>query len=210
LRTDGLWTTAEVVGAAGEALGMDVTRRPVPARTAGADAAAPVPSRRVRVAGSVAIVPALDTAELGFLAAFCESRRWDRPGGPYEVPSNPLAECVDPTVDIAAFGRPPAGQPSLSCAWLPTGTGATLVPRHDVRGGDEVVAWLRYLRVHFLGRGHVCSRGARGVPGFGAHTLVGAVAIADATTGGLEAVIVGADGLRRVRLHPPAPGRLRA
>jgi hypothetical protein len=186
---------------------MNLTRKPAPARTPGPDATAPIPSHRVRVTGCLAIDPVLDPAELAFLAAFCESRRWDRPGGPYGVPANPLAECVDVAVDIAAFGRPPAGQPSLVCAWLPTATGAALVPRQVVACADEVVGWLRYLCDHFLRGTHAAAGRAPGVPRFRPHILVGAVAIADGATGGLDAVLVRADGFTQVRLHPPAPGR---
>jgi hypothetical protein len=205
-----LWTTAGPPGGAREAAGMNPTRRPAPARSAGVDDAAPMPSHRVRVTGCVAIDPALDAAELGFLAAFCESRRWDRPGGPYEVPANPLAECVDVTVDIAAFGRPTAGQPSLVCAWLPTGTGSALMPRPVVSCADEVVGWLRYLCDHFLVGDQAAARRVPGVPSFRPHTLAGAVAIADEATGSLDALVVRADGLTRVRLHPPVSGRLSA
>ena len=39
--------------------------------------------------GHVDIAPALNEAEIDYLEAFCASRRWERPGGPYEVPGNP-------------------------------------------------------------------------------------------------------------------------
>jgi len=171
--------------------------------TARLDDAARGDSVCVRATGSVVLDPALDPGELAFLAAFCESRRWARPGGPYDVPSHPLAECVDPTADLAAFSRPASGQPSLTCAWLPTGAGTALVPRAVVTSADEVVGWLRYLREHFLGPGIPAARGAPGVPQFRRHVLVGAVAIADDATGGLEAVLVRGSDLTRVRLHPP-------
>lgn len=171
------------------------------------DDAARIGSAGVRATGSLVLDPPLDPGELAFLAAFCESRRWTRPGGPYDVPSNPLAECVDPNVDLAAFSRPAAGQPSLVCAWLPAGPGSALVPRAVVTSADEVVAWLRYLREHFLGPGIPAARAAPGVPRFRRHLLVGAVAITDDETGALEAVIVRGSDLTRVRLHPPREGR---
>jgi hypothetical protein len=170
-------------------------------------AGAPVPSGRVRVTGRLAVRPGLDPGELAYLSAFCESRRWDRAGGPYAVPSNPLAECVDVTVDVDAFARPAAGQPSLTCAWLPTESGLALVPRAVVASADEVVAWLDYLRSHFLGTHPLAAATRSGVPRFGRHPLDGAVAIADGTSGALDAVLVADGELRRVRLHPPTARR---
>jgi len=161
----------------------------------------------VRVTGRVAIEPALDPGELAYLTAFCESRRWDRAGGPYAVPSNPLAECVDVAVDVEAFTRPAAGQPSLTCAWLPADSGTALVPRVVVDSADEVVEWLAYLREHLLGTGSLAAAGAPGVPLFGPHTLAGAIAIADGTSGRLDALLVGDGKLTRVRLHPRTADR---
>lgn len=162
----------------------------------------------VRVTGRIAVDPGLDARELAYLAAFCESRRWDRDGGPYAVPPNPLAECVDAAVEMEAFTRPAAGQPSLTCAWLPDESGLALVPRAAVAAADDVGAWLTYLLDHFLGsRGTRAAAVASGVPRFGAHTLTGAVAIADGSSGALDALVVVDGGLRRVRLHPPTVDR---
>lgn len=167
----------------------------------------PSPPGRVRVTGRLSIDPGLSPAELAYLSAFCESRRWDRPGGPFAVPSNPLAECMDVTVEVEAFTRPAAGQPSLTCAWLPTESGTALVPRAVVAAADEVVAWLDYLRDHFLTMRHPEREGRSGVADFGPHTLTGAVAIADGDSGALDALVIRDGALTRVRLYPPAADR---
>ncbi|HEY6738026.1 MAG TPA: hypothetical protein VI076_04190, partial [Actinopolymorphaceae bacterium] len=101
--------------------------------------------------------PGLGPAEYEYLLAFAESRRWNRPGGPYVVPDNPLAECTDPAVDLERYVVPAEGQPGLHCPWQPSQDGRALVPNIDPVTGpptsvDEVVAWLVYLRDHFLRR----------------------------------------------------------
>jgi hypothetical protein len=48
--------------------------------------------------GHVDMTPVLNEQERAYLAAFSDSRRWARPGGPYEVPGNPAAEYDDPTL----------------------------------------------------------------------------------------------------------------
>jgi hypothetical protein len=185
---------------------MAIPRKPARSPADRADGA-PVPAGRVRVTGRMAVDPVLDPGELAYLSAFCESRRWNRPGGPYVVPSNPLAECVDVTVDVDAFTRPGAGQPSLTCSWLPAEAGSVLVPRDVVGSADEVVAWMTYLREHFLGSGRLVATGAPGVPPFGPHALAGAVAIADGASGSLEALLVRDGELKRVLLHPATADR---
>lgn len=184
---------------------------PIPTRSSRSPAArvagAPAPPGRVRVTGQVVIHPGLDLDEFAYLSVFCESRRWDRPGGPYAVPSNPLAECVDVDVDVDAFARPAAGQPSLTCAWLPADSGLALLPRDVVASADEVVAWLAYLAAHFLVTRPAAAAGIAGVPRFGRHTLVGAVAVADGISGNLEAVLIGDGVLTRALLRPPTSDR---
>lgn len=184
---------------------------PIPKRSSRSQAAraagAPDPPGRVRVTGRVDVQPGLDGDEFAYLSAFCESRRWDRAGGPYAVPSNPLAECLDVTVVVDAFVRPAVGQPSLTCAWLPAESGLALVPRAVVASADEVVAWLVYLRSHFLGTPSPAAAGRPGVPRLHRHELTGAVAIADGDSGSLDALLVGDGKLTRVRLHPPVTDR---
>ena len=51
--------------------------------------------------GHIDITPPLNDDEINYLTAFAESRRCDRPGGPYDVPGNPAAErnlLVDRTI----------------------------------------------------------------------------------------------------------------
>lgn len=162
------------------------------------------------VTGLLAFDPALTVAETTYLTLFCESRRWDRADGPYAVPANPLAECVDPRLDLDAFTRPPAGQPSLHCPWQPTPDGRALLPQPLPCTSDEVVAWLTYLHEHFFAadagmEGLAVAGGlgeVSGFTGFGSHLLTGAVAIADSATGRLEAVLVRDGQIDRRLLHP--------
>jgi len=163
------------------------------------------------VTGLLAIQPALSVAETTYLTQFCESRRWDRPGGPYAVPANPAAECLDAQLDMDAFVRPASGQPSLYCPWLPGPDGRSLRPKYrplvsdgsDAAGeepgpaaaADRVVAWLAYLYEHFFAPdarlvGVLPAAGADGFDGFEPHDLAGAVAVSDPRTGRLDAVVV--------------------
>lgn len=99
--------------------------------------------------GHFTITPALNPAELEYLTAFAESRRWDRPGGPYEVPDNPRADEHE-TGDVERRNRTAPGQPSLYCQWVVCPQGCCLT--HD--GHEKFYAptqWLEYLIVHFLG-----------------------------------------------------------
>lgn len=164
----------------------------------------------VTVTGLLVFDPALTVAETAYLSLFCESRRWDRGGGPYAVPANPLAECLDPRLDLDAFTRPPAGQPSLHCPWQPTPDGRALIPQPLPCTSDEVVAWLTYLQEHFF----AADAGMEGLDvvdgldevgeftGFGPHLLTGAVALADPATGRLEALLVRDGRFERRQLHP--------
>lgn len=102
--------------------------------------------------GHFTITPALNPAEVEYLTAFAESRRWDRPGGPYAVPDNPRAEDRQEwaQADVARRNQIAPGQPSLYCQWVVCPEGCCLT--HD--GHEKFYApnaWLRYLQVHFLG-----------------------------------------------------------
>ncbi|WP_375479089.1 hypothetical protein [uncultured Jatrophihabitans sp.] len=101
--------------------------------------------------GFVEISPPLNASEQAYLTAFAQSRRHDRPGGPYEVPDNPAAENREPVtgVDHDAYNRPGDGQPSLWCQWVPALDGACL----SFNGCEKfygAAAWMRYLIDHFL------------------------------------------------------------
>lgn len=97
--------------------------------------------------GYVNVTPALNDAEVEYLTAFSESRRWDRPDGPYVVPGNPaLPEEFD---DVEAYNRPAPGEPGLWCCWVPCGEGCCLA----YNGREkfyEPTAWLEYLIDTFL------------------------------------------------------------
>lgn len=97
--------------------------------------------------GHIDIAPSLNEEEIAYLTAFSASRRFDRPGGPYEVPGNPYAEALD---DIPTDRyNDPAGQPGLWCQWVPCWEGCCLT----FDGNEKFyrsVEWLRYLIAHFL------------------------------------------------------------
>lgn len=162
----------------------------------------PVAAGRRGVAGALRLDPVLSRVELGYLVPFCESRRWNRPEGPYAVPGNPLAECADAALDLDAFVRAAPGQPSLCCCWRPRVDGTALEP---VAAGPvaEVAGWLDYLLDHFIGPAARC----RSLPAFGAfaaHRLTGAVAVAE-PTGRLELVRVRQGRAVRSLVHPGRP-----
>lgn len=101
--------------------------------------------------GCVEIWPPLNASEQAYLTAFAQSRRYDRPGGPYDVPGNPAAEDREPRTvhDDDAYNRPGTGQPSLWCQWVPALDGTCL----SYDGGEKfygAAAWMRYLVDHFL------------------------------------------------------------
>ena len=99
--------------------------------------------------GHVECDPPLNEAEQVYLLAFASSRRYHRPGGPYEVPGNPAAEEAEMPVDRVAYNTVGPGQPSLWCDWQPSWNGCCLSP-----GGAEkfygASEWMAYLIDHFL------------------------------------------------------------
>jgi hypothetical protein len=98
--------------------------------------------------GHIEIEPPLNDAEMSYLSAFHHSRRWDRPGGPYEVPGNPFVE-ESPQGDIDAYNRPAPGQPQLWCQWQVCWDGCCLT-FDGMEKFYAPVPWLRYLIEHFL------------------------------------------------------------
>lgn len=67
----------------------------------------------------IEVAPRLGEAEQLYLTAFSASRRWDRPGGPYEVPASPYAERDSLPADLDRYNSTLEGQPSLWCGWVP-------------------------------------------------------------------------------------------
>jgi len=101
--------------------------------------------------GHVDVTPSLNAAEQTYLTAFSASRRFTRPGGPYDVPGNPQAEAVEGSTaaGIDDYNTPPDGQPGLWCDWVPCWDGCCLA----FNGHEKFyspVRWLEYLIDHFL------------------------------------------------------------
>ncbi|MGW0230508.1 hypothetical protein ACWDWO_19515 [Actinopolymorpha singaporensis] len=164
-----------------------------------------------RIVGRVLVDPPLRTEEFEYLAAFTESRRWHRPDGPYAVPGNPLAECLDPGLDLTHYAEPAPGQPGLWCPWRPADSGRALVPVFEPAFGDgsppeEAASWLAYLRDHFLRADAVASGNsddrARWFGGFGFdHVLDGAAVVCSEWSGRLTLIEMSANSLS---VHPLA------
>lgn len=138
--------------------------------------------------GHVTINPPLNAAERDYLIAFSESRRWDRPSGPYTVAPHPReddyeAEGVSRSASDHPGGawpgnHPPAGQPGLWCDWTPCPKGCCLSHNGAEKfyGAGE---WLRYVIDHFLRPGAEARRsGLACFEGFTFdHTCSGIVAV---------------------------------
>lgn len=125
--------------------------------------------------GHIDITPTLNEAEVAYLTAFHHSRRFDRPGGPYEIPANPFApESADwgewgaREGGTARYNRPGPGQPELWCRWLPCWEGCCIA-----LDGEEKIyqptLWLAYLMEHFLVPDAEASRS--GLPAFDGFTF---------------------------------------
>lgn len=99
--------------------------------------------------GHLDIAPALGEHELAYLRAFAGSRRWDRVGGPYAVPDDPLADEPD-RGEVERWNRPARDQPGLWCDWVPDEDGRCLAWNGAEKTRDAV-PWLRYLVAHLLG-----------------------------------------------------------
>ena len=115
--------------------------------------------------GHLEIQPPLNEQEIEYLAAFTQSRRCLREGGPYAVPDNPLAESSDAFVGDT-YNMPPPGQPQLWCDWEVCWDGCCLTWSGKEKS-YEMTRWLRYLIDHFLKPGARAS----GHPGFEAFTF---------------------------------------
>ena len=101
--------------------------------------------------GHIDIHPRLTIAEQQYLLAFAASRRFNRAGGPYEVPGNPAADHDERPADLDMYNTPAPGQPSLWCGWQPCWDGCCLSfdGREKFYGATE---WLGYLIDHFWPR----------------------------------------------------------
>jgi hypothetical protein len=172
---------------------------------------------RFHLVGSIRVDPPLCRAEYEYLTAFAESRRWSRPEGPYAVPGNPLAECLDSSLDLASYAVPADGQPGVLCPWIPSRAGEALVPVDGLPGGNglppgEVAGWLGYLCDHFLRPGALAEKYDGPQPGafadFGFdHAMHGAAAVCSDRTGCMTVVRVSAN---RIRVEEIPESRLSA
>lgn len=119
--------------------------------------------------GQVAVEPPLNPAEIAYLAHFADSRRHQRPDGPYNTRNYGWGELAED-----AYNRPHDGQPGLWCQWIPTADGTGI----EWDGNEkfyQATAWMRYVIDHFLKPG----AHAQGQPGFEAftfdHTVTGLI-----------------------------------
>jgi len=97
--------------------------------------------------GHIAVDPPLNDAEVEYLNAFAETRRWSRPGGRYVVLDHPMLE--ESYDDMELFNIPWPGEPGLHCDWVPSCDGRCIT----YNGNEKFYApgpWLRYLIDHFL------------------------------------------------------------
>ncbi|HZI97471.1 MAG TPA: hypothetical protein VFD41_08095 [Actinomycetales bacterium] len=174
--------------------------------------------------GHIEITPPLNPAEVEYLTAFSESRRWDRPGGPYEVPDNPRDDAVvlgEPDPETGApnvrgpisegagterFNRPARGQPQLRCQWVPCPDGCCLSDDGHEKFYEPTV-WMRYLIDHFMKPGATASRS--GLPCFESftfdHELNGVIAACRRDTRRLWVIRVTRNRVTEKDLAPGVP-----
>lgn len=107
-------------------------------------------------AGFVTVHPPLNPTEIAYLDQFSDTRRMNRPAGPYSTTDDSYSE-----LGHTNFNRPPEGQPGLWCNWEPTRDG-TALKWNGVEKFYNADAWMAYLIDHFLQPGGK----AQGHPGF--------------------------------------------
>jgi hypothetical protein len=153
--------------------------------------------------GHIEVAPHLNPAEQNYLLAFAASRRFDRPGGPYEVPGNPSAERGERPADVDTYNATAPGQPSFWCDWVPCWNGHCLSydGREKFYGATQ---WLTYLIDHFL----ASQAHAQGSEGFAEftfdHVLDGIVAGCRRDTGELFLIHVEKNVVREQTLLTPS------
>jgi hypothetical protein len=152
--------------------------------------------------GHIEVAPQLNPAEQHYLLAFSASRRYDRPGGPYEVPGNPSAEQGERPADLDLYNTIAPGQPSLWCGWVPCWNGHCL----SYDGTEKfygATQWLTYLIDHFLApQAH--TQGSDRFAGFAFdHVLDGIVAGCRRDTGVLFLIHVENNVVREQTLRTP-------
>jgi hypothetical protein len=155
--------------------------------------------------GHIDITPRLNNEEIAYLTAFSQSRRCRRPGGPYVVPGNPMAE-TSKELDGDSYNSPAEGQPGLWCDWVPCWDGCCLAHNGNEKFYDPV-PWMRYLISHFLKPGARASRSPdRRFRGFTFdHRLDGLVVGCRRDNKELFAVVVSDNRVRERILRPADP-----
>lgn len=155
--------------------------------------------------GWVQIDPPLNEHETEYLQAFNQTRRWDRPDGPFVVLSHPLAD-DEPSGSRDVYNTPAAGEPGLWCPWAPTLDGRAL----SFDGCEKAygaVDWMGYLIATFLAPGATAS--ASGDEQFAEftfdHTCDGAVAACRRDTGRMSVILVRDNAVEEVVLLPGVP-----
>jgi hypothetical protein len=94
--------------------------------------------------GTTTITPPLNPAETTYLRQFADSRRHQRPEGPYSTREYSYSDLGHP-----AYNQPPEGQPSLWCNWEPTEDG-TGIRWNGAEKFYNATEWMQYLINHFL------------------------------------------------------------
>lgn len=157
--------------------------------------------------GHIEIHPPLNTAEQHYLLAFSASRRYDRVGGPYEVPGNPSAEHDERPADIDTYNTLAPGQPSLWCDWQPGWDGCSL-SFDGVEKFYGATQWLIYLIDHFLApQARAATSGLACFDDFTFdHVLGGIIAACRRDTRELYLIQVEHNLVREKTLHDPEAG----
>ncbi|MFE6488847.1 hypothetical protein ACFVGN_38770 [Streptomyces sp. NPDC057757] len=106
--------------------------------------------------GQVAVTPPLNPVEIDLLDRFADSRRHQRPEGPYSFRNYAFNE-----LDGNAYNTPHDGQPGLWCDWEATEDG-TGIRWNGAEKTYYATAWVQYLIDHFLKP----DAHAKGQPGF--------------------------------------------
>lgn len=106
--------------------------------------------------GHVTVSPPLNPAEIAYLDKFADTRRMNRPAGPYATTDDRYSD-----LGRIGYNTSPEGQPGLWCNWEPTRDG-TAIKWNGFEKFYDADAWMAYLIDHFLQPGGK----AQGHPGF--------------------------------------------
>lgn len=99
--------------------------------------------------GQIKIDPPLNKDEINYLKKFHDTRRMDRTNGPYFVDGTGYMG-QNPDSDVINSNKPPEGQPSLWCQWIPTDDG-TAIEWDEGEKFYNSVDWMQYFIDHFIG-----------------------------------------------------------